>query len=271
MKIVIKVGGALFAQGIEKLVEDLKEVVKKHQVVIVHGGGPQITEIGTKMGKEPKYYDTPTGMKTRYTDKDQIDMVKMAIGGLVNKSIVEAMRQAGVNAFGFTGLDGGSILADRKDQIMVIDERGKRRVLRGEFSGKVDNANSEIINILLEKGYVPVIGSMCSSKTGDAVNVDGDRAAVVVAVAINADKYISLTDVVGIYKDMETKEVIPKMSEAEAELFMQKATGGMKKKIFAAIEALKSGINEFVIYSGEIDKPISSVLEENKGTIISKK
>jgi acetylglutamate/LysW-gamma-L-alpha-aminoadipate kinase len=269
MRIVIKLGGALFAQGIDHLVADLKEVVKKHEVIIVHGGGPQITEISTKLGKEPKYFDTPAGMKTRYTDKDQIDVVKMALAGYNNKSIVESLRKAGINAFGFSGLDGGTIKAERKEQIVILNDKGKRQVLHGEYSGKVVGADAKIVNLLVEQGYVPVIGCMASSLEGDAVNVDGDRAAAAVAAAAKAEKYISLTDVEGIYKDMETKEIIPKMTSIEAEAFMDKATGGMKKKIFAALEALKEKVANFVIYSGSVPNPITDVLEHGKGTIIT--
>ena len=269
MKIVIKLGGALFAQGIGSLVEDLKTVTKSHHVIIVHGGGPQITELGTKLGKEPKYYDTPSGMKTRYTDQGQMDIVKMALAGHNNKSIVEALRQAGINAFGFSGLDGGTIQAERKEQILVINERGKRQVLHGEFSGKVTKADPTVIDLLVEKGYVPVIGCMATSQTGDAVNVDGDRAAAAVAAAVHADRYISLTDVEGVYKDMETKEVIPRMTRSEAEAMMQRVSGGMKKKIFAALEALEEKVANFVIYSGSVAHPISDVIEHSKGTIIT--
>jgi acetylglutamate/LysW-gamma-L-alpha-aminoadipate kinase len=271
MKIVIKVGGALLAQGIDNLVKDLQTVTKNHQVIIVHGGGPQINELTTKLGKEPKYFDTPQGMKTRYTDKDQMDIVKFALAGHNNKTIVEALRKVGINAFGFTGLDGGAILAERKEQILVINERGKRQVLHGEYSGKVTKADAKLLNLLLEQGYVPVIGCMASSIEGDAVNVDGDRAAAAVAVAVNADRYISLTDVEGVYKDMDTKEVIPQMTVPEAEAFMDKATGGMKKKIFAALEALKDHVPNFVIYSGAVPNPISDVLDHQKGTLITSK
>jgi acetylglutamate/LysW-gamma-L-alpha-aminoadipate kinase len=271
MKIVIKVGGALMAQGISNLVEDLKNVVKSHQVIIVHGGGPQINELTTQLGKQPKIYDTPTGMKTRHTDQDQMDIVKMAIAGYNNKTLVESLRKAGINAFGFTGLDGGAILAERKEQILIINEKGKRQILHGDYSGKVTQADSKLLNLFIKNGYVPVIGCIASSLEGDAVNVDGDRAASAVAVAINADRYISLTDVEGVYRDLESKDVISHMTMAEAEAFMEKTSGGMKKKIFAALEALHEKVPNFVIYSGAVSHPISDVLEHNKGTIITQK
>jgi [amino group carrier protein]-L-2-aminoadipate/L-glutamate 6-kinase len=270
LKIVIKVGGALFAQGIEKLVEDLEVISKEHQIIIVHGGGPQITELGKKLGTPAKYFDTPKGMTTRYTDENQLEIVKNALAGSVNKNIVEALRRKNINAFGFTGLDGGVIMANRKDKIMIINDKGKRQILRGEFSGKVNTVNTEIIEFLLEKQYLPVIGCMSCSETGDAVNVDGDRAAIAVAQAINADKFISLTDVEGVYKNMETKEIIPSMTDVEAENFIKNVSGGMKKKLFAAVEAIKSGVKEFIIYSGQVDNPISDILTNKKGTIISK-
>ncbi len=272
MKIVIKVGGALFAQGIEPLVEDLKDVSKNNQVVIVHGGGPQITDVGEKMGREAKHYKTPKGMKTRYTDSGQIENIKMAIGGQVNKNIVEMLRKVGVNAFGFTGLDGAVVTAKRKKKIMVINERGRRQILRGEYSGKPQEVDSKILNFLLENDYVPIIGSMCVSKEGDALNVDGDRVAVAVADAIHADKFVSLTDVEGIFKNMESKEIISALTLVEAESLLKGDTvkGGMKKKVYAAVQALKGNVKEFVIYSGQAEHPLTDILRESKGTRIKK-
>lgn len=265
---VIKIGGALVAADLTPAIDDIAELIKEgYKFVIVHGGGPQINELESKMGREPKIYETQQGMKTRYTDRETMDAVLMALGGYVNKTLVEKFKLKGINAFGFTGLDGGCIKAERKDKIMVIKD-GKRIILRGEFSGKVNAVDPTPIKLLLDAGYLPIIGSISSDEQGNAVNTDGDRAASAVAASLGATSLISLTDVPGIYKDLETKEVIPKLTVKEAKQLMESLTGGMKKKLYAALEAFESSIKKVYIYSGQEQKPFTSVLKDGKGTVI---
>jgi acetylglutamate kinase len=168
-RVVIKIGGALVAEDFSNVIKDIKELQNEFDFVIAHGGGPQINDLYVKMNKEPKIYKTPEGMPTRYTDKEAIDIVKMALAGFVNKTLVESLQKAGVNAFGFTGADGHTIVAERKDKIMVMTDEGKRIILKEEYSGKSPKADVTIINCLLEKGYVPVIGSMCISPNGKRI------------------------------------------------------------------------------------------------------
>ena len=267
---VIKIGGALVAADLTPAIEDLVNLINEgYKFVIVHGGGPQINDLEAKMGREPKIYETQQGMKTRYTDRETMDAVLMALGGFVNKSLVEKFILKGVKAFGFTGLDGACIRAQRKDKIMVV-KNGKRIILRGEYSGKITDVDPKPIRLLLDSGYVPIIGSISADEEGNAINADGDRAASAVAAALGANSLISLTDVPGIYKDMETKEVISKLNLKEAKQLLESLTGGMKKKLFAALEALESSINKVYIYSGQENKPFSAILKEGKGTVIFK-
>jgi acetylglutamate/LysW-gamma-L-alpha-aminoadipate kinase len=266
--IVVKVGGALFAQGVDNLAADVQALAAEHQIVLVHGGGPQINALCDACGIPAKQLETTSGMKSRYTNPEVMRVVKQALAGEVNKGIVEALRRRGVNAFGFTGLDGGTIRAQRKSKIMAIVD-GRRLMVRDDYSGKVEGADPAPIRLLLGAGYVPVIGSMCVSEEGEAVNVDGDRAAAAVAAAVGADTYISLTDVEGVYTDLETREVVPRLNRAEAAKLMEQVTGGMKKKLFAALEALDLGLSKVVVYSGTAEKPLSGVLFEGRGTIIT--
>lgn len=272
MLVVIKIGGALIAENFDKVIEDISNIYQnysdKYSLVIVHGGGPQINQTLRQMNKEPKYFKTPSGFRTRHTDHEAIDAAIMSLGGLNNKRIVEALQKKGVNAFGFTGIDGGIIEAKRKDKILVMIN-GKRIMKRGEFSGKISRVNGEIIRFLIQKGILPVIGSIAKSEEGDIVNVDGDRAASNVASSLEGDILISLTDVEGIYKDFENKDSLIKNLKAyQLEELLESLQGGMKKKAYAALEALEIGVKKIVIYSGLADTPILDVLEKNKGTVI---
>jgi len=272
MKVVVKIGGALIAKNFDNVINDISEISlnyrDKYDLVVVHGGGPQIDETLRSMNKEPKIFQTPKGFKTRYTDPETIEAAIMAISGKINKRLVEALQKKGVNALGLSGIDGSLIVAERKDKIMVMIN-DKRIIKRDEYSGKAISANGNLIELLFGNNYLPIIGCLAKSEEGDIVNVDGDRAASVVAQAIKANILLSLTDVEGIYKDFENKTgLIDKISLTEAENLLDSIKGGMKKKIFAVLEAFKYGIEKVIISSGLIENPILSSLEQNKGTVI---
>ncbi|MFX1444935.1 MAG: [LysW]-aminoadipate kinase [Promethearchaeota archaeon] len=273
MLVVIKIGGALIAKNFENVVKDITSVYTKYRgkysLVVVHGGGPQINETLKKMNKEPRYFQTPSGVTTRYTDQDAIEAAIMSLGGINNKRLVEALQKSNINAFGFSGIDGGVIEAERKDKILIL-KNGKRIMKRGEYSGKIINVSPLIIKFLLENKYLPVIAALAKSKEGDIVNVDGDRAGSYVAQALNADVLISLTDVQGIYKNFDDKSsMIKTINYTSLENLLETLEGGMRKKAYAALEALKLGVKKVIICSGLIEEPIFSALENNEGTVIT--
>lgn len=272
MLIVIKIGGALIARNFDNVVSDIAAISSnysdKYSLVVVHGGGPQIDDTLKKMSKEPKYFKTPSGYTTRYTDQEAIDAAIMALGGKNNKRLVEALQKQDINAFGFSGIDGGVIEANRKEKIMVLIDN-KRIMKRGEFSGKIDNISTPIIDFLLENNYLPVISSLAKSKEGDIVNVDGDRAASHIAKALKAEVLISLTDVEGIYKDFNDKDsLIKSINSSQLEELIEKLEGGMRKKAYAALEAFKIGVKKVIICSGLSETPLLDALEKNGGTVI---
>jgi len=269
--VVIKIGGALIAKNFENVISDITNICSqnKYNLVIVHGGGPQINELLQQMNKTPKYFKTPSGFTTRYTDQEAIETAIMALGGKNNKRIVEALQKKNVNAFGFTGIDGGIIEAKRKEKILVLVDN-KRIMKRGEFSGKVTNVKTKVIKFLLENGYLPIIGSIAKSEYGEIVNVDGDRAASYVADALNADILISLTDVDGIYKNFNDKNsLIRTIGTSQLRIILEDLDGGMKKKAYASLEALEKNIKKVIICSGLTANPISNALENNTGTVIT--
>jgi len=272
MIVVIKIGGALIAKNFDNVIKDIAAISSnysdKYSLIIVHGGGPQIDETLKKMNKEPKFFKTPSGYTTRYTDQEAIDAAIMVLGGKNNKRLVEALQKQGINAFGFSGIDGGVIEANRKEKIMVLIDN-KRIMKRGEFSGKIDKISTPIIDFLLENNYLPVISSLAKSKGGDIVNVDGDRAASHIAKALKAEVLISLTDVEGIYNDFTDKEsLIKSINSSQLEELIEKLEGGMRKKAFAALEALKIGVKKVIICSGLSETPLVDALEKNGGTVI---
>jgi acetylglutamate/LysW-gamma-L-alpha-aminoadipate kinase len=270
--VVVKIGGALIAKNFENVIKDIVNIHTNYgdnySLVIVHGGGPQINETLKNMNKEPKYFKTPSGFMTRFTDEETIEAAIMSLGGINNKRLVEALQKKKINAFGFSGIDGGVIEAERKDKILVL-LNGKRIMKRGEYSGKVVDVSTPIIEFLLKNKYLPIIAALAKSKEGDIVNVDGDRAGSFVAKALNADILISLTDVDGIYKNFNDKNsIIKSINFTQLENLLESLEGGMKKKAYAALEALKLGVKKVIICSGLIESPIFSALEKNEGTVI---
>ncbi len=272
MIVVVKIGGALIAKNLENVIKDIASISQnysdKYRIVIVHGGGPQIDNTLKKMNKEPKYFKTPSGYRTRYTDQEAIEAAIMALGGTNNKRIVEALQKKGINAFGFSGIDGGVIEANRKEKIMILIDN-KRIIKRGEFSGKIDNISTTILDFLLKNNYLPVISSLAKSKEGEIVNVDGDRAASYIAKALKSDILISLTDVEGIYKDYNDKDsLINSIKSDQLENMIEELEGGMRKKAHAALEAIGIGVKKVIICSGLNETPLLNALEKNGGTVI---
>ncbi|MFO7796523.1 MAG: [LysW]-aminoadipate kinase [Promethearchaeati archaeon] len=273
MIVVVKIGGSLLAKNFSNVVEDIyniqKNYKKKYKLIIVHGGGPQINQVLREMNKNPKYFKTPSGFRTRYTDKETIDVAIMVLGGKNNKRLVEALQMKGINAFGFTGIDGGTIHAKRKEKIIVMIN-DKKIMKRGEFSGKVNKVDTKLLRYLLENDYLPIIGCLAKSENGEILNVDGDRAASYVANSLGAEILISLTDVKGIYKDFDDENsLIKKIKKIQLQNLMEKLVGGMKKKAYAALEALDMNVNKVIVSSGLSEYPIFNALEKQSGTVIT--
>ncbi len=271
MLIVIKLGGRLLAQDVSltELFDDLAQLSKDHNVVVCHGGGPQIDDTLARMGKEPVVVQSASGVKSRLTDKETLIIAEMVMAGKINKEIVSELLKRGVNAVGISGIDGNTIQSKKKDKLIIFDpERGKKRVIRGDNSGKIEKVNPTLLKILLDNGYTPVISPITASEEMEPLNTDGDRTAVHVASALKAEKLILFTDVEGVLKN---GKVVSKIGQEEIKDFFELVKGGMKKKIYAAREALDLGIQEVIVSSGLVTNPISDAVGGKRGTSLSYK
>jgi len=271
MLIVLKLGGRLLSQDVslKELFDDLAQISKNHRVVVCHGGGPQIDDILAKLGKEPVVLESASGVKSRITDKETLIVAEMVMAGKINKEIVSNLLKCGVNAVGISGLDGNTIQSKKKDKLIIIDpESGKKRIIRGDNSGKVEKVDSRLLKLLLDNKYTPVVAPITASEEMDPLNTDGDRLAVHVASALIADKLILFTDVEGVIKD---GKLISKIGREEIKDIFKYVKGGMKKKIYAAREALELGIQEVIVSSGLMKNPITDAIEGKVGTSLSYK
>lgn len=267
MLLVIKMGGSILKEGASKdLVEDLKEIAGTNKIVLVHGGGVEVTEIASKLGKEQKFIVSPEGFRSRYTDKETIEIYTMVMAGKINKQIVLALESAGVSAVGITGLDAATLKAERKTKLIAVDERGRKKAMDGGYTGKITQVNGELLNLLLGKGYVPIVTPIALSQDCEPLNVDGDRTAAIIAGALRADRLILLTDVPGL---MLKGECVPKIAATEVKEVLSGIGQGMSTKVHAALEALNGGVKEVLITAGTGKNPISSALKHEVGTVIT--
>lgn len=265
MRLVIKIGGSILKNGAPdlNLINDLKTVFPENKLVLVHGGGDEVTAIASKMGKEQVFVTSPEGFRSRYTDKETLDIYVMVMAGRISKDIVSTLLKFGLPAVGVSGVDGGLLRAERKKKLIIIDERGRKRAIPGGYTGKITEVNVKLLTALLDSGFLPVVSPLAVSSEYEILNVDGDRAASYIAGALKADKLLLLTDVEGLILDGELRREIS-LSQVEGKL--SKIGPGMITKVYAALEALKMGVGEVLISSGLAEKPITSALEGHIGT-----
>lgn len=264
---VVKLGGT---KGVDfsAICNDAVELLKQgKQLVFVHGGSAEANALGEALGTPPKMITSPSGYTSRYTDRKTLEIFLMAVNGKVNSLLTEQLQMLGVNAFGLCGLDGRLMQAIRKDSIQSI-ENGKRKIVHDDYTGKIENVNSELLHLLLSAGYLPVIAPVAVSEKGEALNVDADRAAAMVASSLKAETLVLLTAVPGLMKNFpDESTLIRLLPQSQFSVASEAAQGRMKKKVLGAEEALKGGVSCVVIADGRIQNPISNALAGN-GTVI---
>lgn len=266
MLLVVKIGGRVLDQGLSNIIFDIKTLLPAYDLIFVHGGGIAVTEIATKLGKEQRFITSPSGFRSRYTDRETVDIYTMVMAGKLNTEIVVKLQACHVNAIGLSGLDGALIRAVRKKKLIIIDERGRKRAIDGGFTGRIVGVNVGLLRLLLDNGFIPVISSIALSEKFEPLNVDGDRVAAYVAGALKADRLVLLTDVEGLVLD---EKVIPRLTPVKAKEVLKQIGGGMITKVHAATEALTLGTGEVVIASGFVAHPITAALQHTSGTVIN--
>jgi [amino group carrier protein]-L-2-aminoadipate 6-kinase len=266
--IVVKIGGSVVDGLHQTTMADLKKISEMSKIVIVHGGGKEVTLTANKLGKAQGFVVSPGGVRSRYTDKETVEIYTMVMAGKLNKSIVRMLVRHGINAAGITGIDGGVLKADRKKKLVIINDRGRKMVIDGGYTGKINSVDPSLITALLEKEYVPVIAPVALSEEYDFLNVDGDRAAAYVAGALKASKVIFITNVNGLSLN---DTLITHMTLEQAKEVLPQIGFGMEKKVLAAIEALQMGVEEAVIASGQTEKPFSKAISHDNCTVITQK
>ena len=220
------------------------------KVVLVHGGGPEISSMMDKLGKKSEFVD---GL--RVTDKETVDIVQMVLAGKVNKTLVTLLEKRGGKAIGLCGMDGKLIQAKIKDP-------------RLGFVGEVTSINKDPVMDILEKGYIPVISTLGCDDEGNAFNVNADTAAAHIAGALGAERFILMTDIAGILKDKDDPStLIPEITIAQAKTLKDDGiiSSGMIPKVQCCLTAIEAGVKNVVIMDGRVPHSILMELLTNEG------
>ncbi len=265
--IVIKFGGSVVNDLHPSTIKDLHNISSNEKLLLVHGGGNEVTSVATKLGKEQRFVVSPGGIRSRYTDKETAEIYTMVMSGKINKLIVRMLLKEGIKAVGLSGVDNHILRAIRKSKLIVINEKGRKMLIDGGYTGKIKSVETELLSLLLSGGYVPVISPVALSEEFDFLNVDGDRAAAYIGGILGADRVIFVTNVNGLYLD---GTLVQDISLEEAEQILPKIGFGMEKKVLACTEALSLGANEAIISSGMVPDPISSAIAHKNCTVFSK-
>ena len=220
------------------------------KVVLVHGGGPEISSMMDKLGKKPEFVD---GL--RVTDKETVDIVQMVLAGKVNKTLVTLLEKRGGKAIGLCGMDGNLIEAKMKNEKLG-------------FVGDVTKINIDPVCDILEKGYIPVISTLGCDADGNAYNINADTAAAHIAGALGAERFILMTDIAGILKDKDDPStLIPEITIPEARKLKEEGiiSSGMIPKVQCCMTAIEAGVKNVVIMDGRVPHSILMELLTNEG------
>lgn len=262
--LVVKVGGS---EGIN-YDAFLQDLVGYEQVILVHGGSHELNNVSATLGHPPRFVTSVSGFTSRFTDRKTMDMFTMVYCGKMNKMIVEKLQALGRNAVGLSGMDGRLLEGPQKRSLKVV-ENGRKKVLRGDMSGRVEKVNVHLLYLLLDNGYLPVITPPAISFESSAINVDGDRCAASIAGAVGAQELVILSNVPGLLKNLEDeKSLIRSIPRAEIDKYIELyAQGRMKKKLLGAKEALEAGVPRVTIGDARGSSPLQLALNGN-GTVI---
>ncbi|MBE6580773.1 MAG: acetylglutamate kinase [Ruminococcaceae bacterium] len=258
--IVVKYGGnAMINEELKQQV--MEDIVLLHligvRIVLVHGGGPEISDLMKRLGMEPKFVD---GL--RVTDKETVDLVQMVLAGKVNKTLVNLLEMKGGNAMGISGMDGRLIEATPKSEKLG-------------YVGNIKRVNIAPVTDLLEKGYIPVVSTVGCDKKGNTYNINGDTAAACIAGALRAERLIMMTDIAGVLTDKnDPTTLIPRLTVSEAKGLYDSGiiSGGMIPKVDCCIEAIERGVERVIIMDGCVPHSILMELltNEGAGTMVTK-
>ncbi len=261
---VVKIGGSVLGEAEERLREAAELVRSGWRLVLVHGGGRLVDEYERRLGMEPRIVVHPSGVRSRYTTWEELEVFLMVMAGLVAKRIQYALASLGVRSQSLTGLDGLSVEARRKERIVIINERGRPQAVPGGYTGRITRVDSGYLEHVLSRVDVAVVSPVAYGESDGRVvplNVDGDQMAAAIAGALRAPLAL-VTDVPGVIVD---GRVVGRLGPGEAEELAKRVGKGMNMKLMMAARAVKSGAPLAAIG----DASLADLLEGRAGTVVT--
>jgi acetylglutamate/LysW-gamma-L-alpha-aminoadipate kinase len=261
---VVKVGGAE-GNGIDNVLIDL---APRRDYVLVHGGSNEVDRLAEALDRPIRWITSPSGVVSRYTDEATMEVFTMALTGKLNTAIVARLQSLGAPAVGLSGVDGGLLTGRRKEAVRSVDN-GRVLLVKDDHSGTIERVNGPLVQLLLDAGYVPVICPPGVTPRGELINADADRVAAQIAVALDANALLLLTNVPGLLREpSDPSTLIKEVPRGRLASYMDFAYGRMKKKLIAARDALDGGVERVVIASSLQPDPVERALD-GMGTVIS--
>jgi len=256
---VVKIGGSLELAEAGSLLVELAGF--DGRLIVIHGAHLQLDRLAGRLGHPPRMVTSVRGEVTRYTDRETMDHFLMAYCGLVNKRLVEGLRRAGADAVGLSAMDGGIATGRRKPDLRIVDG-GRPRVLHDNHAGTIEAVDPSLLRLLLDAGRLPVLTPPAISDQGEAINVDGDRLAAEVAIALGAQRLLILMNVPGLLRDpADEATVIPRLDPREIDGHLPLARGRARVKLLAARRALEGGVAAVVLGDGRGERPLRHALD----------
>ncbi|MBX6341142.1 MAG: [LysW]-aminoadipate kinase, partial [Thermomicrobiaceae bacterium] len=250
--------------------DDLAALWPGEPVVLVHGANATLDEWTRRLGREPRLVRSASGQVSRYTDRETMDLFLAVYAGLANKRLVEGLQARGVDAVGLSALDGGIARGRRKESLRIVED-GKPKVLRGDYAGSIEEVDTRLLRLLLGSGYLPVLTPPAVSQAGEAINVDGDKLALRLAIALGADALVILSNTPGLLADLaDPASRVPAIDVSDAasvEAALAMANGRMKKKVLAGRDAVLAGIGKVVFADARVERPVRRALA-GEGTVL---
>lgn len=268
--LVIKAGGGA-GVDIDAICRDVAALTAAGQpVVLVHGTSAAADALAEQAGIPVRTLTSPSGHVSRYTDPEMLELYVAAAAGQVNKRLVAALQGLGCNAVGLSGVDGRLLLAERKEAVRAV-EAGRQRIVRDDYTGKLHSANAPLLRLLLEAGYTPVIAPLALGNRAERLNVDGDRAAALVAASLHALTLVILSNVPGLLASFPDEASLVRHVPVERLDWAEGlAEGRMKKKVLAAREALSGGVSTVILADSRLPQPVQAALADG-GTVIGER
>ncbi len=277
MTVVIKVGGARAVDPAGALA-DVASLVKgevgqdidpesgagPYDVVVTHGGSTAVDDTLERLGMEPEYVETPSGVVGRFTDEDTMEVFEMVMPGLLNTEMVARLQSDDVDAVGLSGVDGKLLYGPRKSAVRVVED-DKQKIRRGDHSGSLKQINGDLLETLLDDGYTPVVSPPMAGADEDGVtpvNTDADRSAAAIAGELDGT-LVLLTDVPGILEDPDDRDTLIRQVETSEdwERMEDAAEGFMGRKVMAIKEALEAGAPEVIVADANLENPVATAME----------